>query len=65
MDAQLYGKVQTLPTIIRLGWKSLHGTNTQAYYEITDKKYYNICPRFQLKCFLFFCHKFHSNPYPI
>jgi len=30
----LYGRLWASPTnIIRLGWKGLPGTNTQAYYE--------------------------------
>ncbi len=31
--APLYGKLLALPANIRLGWKGLPGTNTQAYYE--------------------------------
>jgi hypothetical protein len=30
--AQLLGRLLGLPTNIRLGWKSLPGTNTLAYY---------------------------------
>jgi hypothetical protein len=29
----LYGRLLASPTNIRLGWKSLPGTNTLAYYE--------------------------------
>jgi hypothetical protein len=29
----LYGRLLALPTNIRLGWKSLPGTNALAYYE--------------------------------
>ncbi len=29
----LLGQTPALPTNIRLGWKGLPGTNTQAYYE--------------------------------
>ncbi len=30
--APLYGRLLTLPTIIRPGWKGLKGTNTLAYF---------------------------------
>jgi hypothetical protein len=39
--APLYDRLLALPPNIALGWKSLPGTNTQAYYEkllIADKK---------------------------
>jgi hypothetical protein len=32
-DAPLKGRVLTLPTNIRLGWKGLPGTNALAYFE--------------------------------
>jgi hypothetical protein len=31
--AQLYGRFLALPTNIRIGWKSMPGTNTPAYYK--------------------------------
>jgi len=45
--APLLGRFQALPTNIRLGWKSLPGTNTrllQALVNYACKKFYDIWP---------------------
>jgi hypothetical protein len=33
LGAPLWGRLLALPANFRLGWKSLQGTNTLAYYE--------------------------------